>query len=60
MEVKESKILFNKGGSGGYTSRVTLPINWLKQLNVDIDNKDVKITFDGKKITIESARGRSL
>lgn len=55
MEMKTSKVNFNKSGSGSYSSRVVLPAEWVKKMNINSDSKDIKISFDGEKITIEKA-----
>ena len=57
MEERKAKILFNKSGGtagkGGITNRVTLPTKWIKELGLTEDNREVFISFDGEKITIQ-------
>lgn len=57
MEVREGKVIFNKSGGtsgqGGYTTRVTLPILWIKQMGISQEDREVKISFDGNRIIIE-------
>lgn len=52
MEERKARIIFNKTGAGNITPRITLPAVWVKQLGLDIDNREVKITFDNEKIII--------
>ncbi|OUO29722.1 hypothetical protein [Eubacterium sp. An3] len=57
MEERKAKILFNKSGGtagkGGITNRVTLPTKWIKEMGLTEDNREVFISFDGEKITIQ-------
>lgn len=57
MEERKAKILFNKSGGTAkgtaITNRVTIPTSWVKELGITEDNRDVKLIYDGYKITIE-------
>lgn len=57
MEVRDAKVIFNKSGGtssqGGYTTRVTIPISWIKQMGISPDDRKITISFDGEKIIIE-------
>lgn len=57
MEVRDAKVIFNKSGGtssqGGYTTRVTIPISWIKQMGISPDDREITISFDGEKIIIE-------
>lgn len=57
MEERKAKILFNRSGGtagkGGITNRVTLPTKWIKEMGITEDNREVFISFDGEKITIQ-------
>lgn len=57
METRKLKVSFNKSGgtagSGGVTTRVILPIKWIRAMGITPENREVKTTFDGKKIIIE-------
>ena len=46
MTTKQTKIVANKGGSGGETFRTTLPVSWLRKMDVDENNLDIELTFD--------------
>lgn len=43
MDKRKAKIIFNKGGSGGLSPRVTLPITWLREMGVNPDNREVNV-----------------
>ena len=57
MEERKARVLFNKSGGtagkGGITNRVTLPTKWIKEMGLTEDNREVFISFDGEKITIQ-------
>ena len=55
LNEKVLKVNFNKGGNAGYSAKITLPITWVRQLGLDQDNREVKVTFLAKegKIIIE-------
>jgi len=53
MEIKKSKIFINKGGSGGVTFRVTLPTNWVREMEINEENRELLLTFENNKIIIE-------
>ncbi|MGL5356703.1 MAG: AbrB/MazE/SpoVT family DNA-binding domain-containing protein [Cetobacterium sp.] len=45
-------ISFMKSGSGSTTSRITLPISWIKKMGLTSDNKAVNVIFDEESKTI--------
>lgn len=51
------KISFNKSGGtagkNGVTTRVTLPIKWIRELGITEENRDVKVKIIDNKIIIE-------
>lgn len=58
MEQKRNlKVSFNKSGGtagkGGITNRITIPTIWIKEMGIDLENREVIATFDGNKIIIE-------
>ena len=53
MEQRQAKLIVNKAGSGSLTTRATLPIIWIKAMGLGEDDRELKLTFDGKKIIIE-------
>lgn len=50
---KTSNVNFAKSGNGYYSVRITLPNEWVSDMGINKDNKNVKLTYDGKKIIIE-------
>lgn len=55
MEERPLKIIFGKSGSGSYTTRLTIPMNWVKEMGIDQDHREVIARFEDGKITIEKA-----
>lgn len=55
MEQRNLKIQFAKSGNGYSTTRITLPINWIKEMGINPDEREVKVTFKDSKIIIEKA-----
>jgi len=57
-EIRKLKVLFNKAGGNAsksaQTTRITLPVKWVKEMGITPDDREVKTSFDGKKITIET------
>lgn len=47
--------MFAKSGSGSITSRLTIPIAWVKEMNITKDDRTVEVTFneESKTITIK-------
>lgn len=56
-ETRKLKVMFNKAGGNASKSaqstRISLPIKWIKELGLNPENRDVKTTYDGEKIIIE-------
>lgn len=49
-------IIGKAGGNAGSKSlnyKISIPTNWAKQLNIKSDDKNLKLSFDGKIISIE-------
>lgn len=55
MEQRELNISFHKSGNGYTTTRLSLPINWVKELGISKDERKVIVTLEDGKITIEKA-----
>lgn len=59
MEQIKRKILFNKPGGtaskNAMMARLTLPPEFIKELGITQDDKEVIITLEDKKIIIEKA-----
>lgn len=58
MESRKGKLLVNKSGGtasrGGVTFRATLPSKWIREMGLDENNRELKLSFDGKQIIIET------
>jgi len=46
MTTKQTKVIASKGGSGGATFKVTLPIAWLRKMGVNENNLDIELEYD--------------
>lgn len=49
---KNSKVTFNKSGSGSLSGRITIPSEFLQALGLDPNNRDVEISYQYGKIII--------
>lgn len=45
-ETRELNVMFAKSGSGSSTTRITLPIKWIKDMNITEDDRVVKVEYD--------------
>ena len=52
VEIRTTKILFAKNGNGYTTTRITLPVPWVKEMGFDDVNRTATLKFDGEKIII--------
>lgn len=55
METRNVKALLNKSGGergGSLMTRVTIPAEWAREMEIDMDNRNLKLSFDGETITI--------
>lgn len=56
MEEKNlKKVNFNKGGTGGYTPRITLNTSWVNDMGITKDENEIEMTYnkEKKEITIK-------
>lgn len=53
-ETRDLKMMFSKSGSGNITPRISLPMTWVKHMGMDLDERDIEVTYSPrtKKITI--------
>ena len=56
MESRTNKVMFSKNSAGNPSPRVPLSLIWLKKMGVTAENREVKMSFDGKRIIIEPAQ----
>lgn len=52
MEVRKLKIMFQKGGSGSTTTRISIPLSWVREIGVNEKEREVEVSFDGENIII--------
>ena len=53
IESRDINIMFGKNGKGFTSTRITLPLPWLRQLGFDEQNRRAKLTLSEDKIIIE-------
>ena len=53
MEKREAKILYGKNGAGYTTTKITLPVPWVKALGFTEDEREAIIEFTEKEIIIK-------
>ena len=56
METRNGKLIISKAGgtasNGSKTYKVSLPSAWINALEINEDNRDLELSFDGERITI--------
>lgn len=52
MEKRNLKVIFGKDGRGATNTKITLPVTWLKQMNITKDERDVVVEYNEKEQTI--------
>ena len=55
MEERKAKIMFTKSGRGSLTTRITLPITWVRELEATPEDREVKLILKDNKIIIEKS-----
>ena len=53
MEERKAKILFNKTGNNSVTTRITLPVTWVRDLGATAEDREVTLCFKNNKIIIK-------
>ena len=53
MEQRILKIIFNKSGGSGMTTRLTLPKTWIDEMGITPEEREVMVSFQDNKIIIE-------
>ncbi len=48
MEKRETKVAFGKAGNG-IGSKITLPMPWLKKIEISPENRGIEMFFDEEK-----------
>lgn len=52
-ESRNANVMFNKNGNGSITTRIALPVPWVKALGFSQDDKSATIKIVDEKIIIE-------
>lgn len=52
MEMRKANIIFSKNGNGFSTTKITLPVGWVRELGASLEDKEVVLVLDNKKIEI--------
>lgn len=54
---RELKIMFNKSGGNksgnSYSPKLSIPKAWLDDMDITLDEREVIVAYENKKITIE-------
>lgn len=53
MEKRVLKISFNKSGAGNITPKLSLPANWIKDMGINLDDREIEVTYVNGEITIK-------
>lgn len=57
MDKRILKIMFNKSGGtaskNSYSPKLSIPKNWLDEMKISLDDREVEVIFDGKEIRIK-------
>lgn len=52
MEKRELNISFYKSGAGSISTRLAIPMKWLKDMEISQDNRSVEAVYDEEKKVI--------
>lgn len=56
-ETRDLKVMFNKSGGnaskGAFSTKISLPKKWINEMEITLEERDVNVTFEDKKIIIE-------
>ena len=58
MSKKRLKVNFNKGGNGGVSAKLTLPITMVRELGLDEENKFIDVVYEDGKIIITKSESQ--
>lgn len=60
MDKRILKIMFNKSGGtaskNSYSPKLSIPKNWLDEMEISLDDREVEVIFDGKEIKIKKLK----
>lgn len=52
MEERKAKVLFGKNGNKAMTTKITLPVPWVRAIGSSPEDREVTIKLEDNKITI--------
>lgn len=52
MDIKINKVTLSKSGKGNITAKISIPLQWLQDLGVNDEKREVKLVKKGDKIII--------
>ena len=52
MEKRELRVSFSKSGAGNLTPRLSLPALWIKEMDINLENREVEVVFENNEIII--------
>ncbi|MGL5057654.1 MAG: AbrB/MazE/SpoVT family DNA-binding domain-containing protein [Fusobacteriaceae bacterium] len=52
MEKRELNITFGKSGSGSSTTKLSIPITWIKKMKISPEDRALEVIFDEENNTI--------
>ncbi|MCD8222049.1 MAG: hypothetical protein LUD07_07670 [Clostridiales bacterium] len=64
MEERKVKVIYGKAGGNAsrnsYTCKVSVPKTWLDRMGVTLENREITLSFDEKRIILERADGQPM
>lgn|SRR5574344_545801 len=58
IEERKANMMFNKNGNGSVTTRITIPVNWARQLGFTEEHKNGIMQLNENKIIIEKEENK--
>lgn len=52
MEKRNAKVLWSKSGKGSDTTRLTIPVSWVRKMELSREERIIEMTFDEENGTI--------
>ena len=56
MEIRKVNVIFNKNGRGFLSTKINIPVPWVRAMGITENNKELNLKFDGEKIIIEKEK----
>lgn len=58
-EKRTAKVLWSKSGRGSDTTRLTLPIKWIREMGLTRDIRVLDLIYDNEKMTITISKSEN-